>query len=157
MRFTDRYSVFDYGVLADEIPGKGTASCAMAVRSFALFEKAGLRTHFLEQVADDAIRVQLLDVDTDGGKGPTGPGRTVPLQVIYRLALPRESSVHRRAAAGLPRRWAQLRLRNPRCYLPCRPRRTSRRRQRRMRRVPRTIPSEHLHDLQTASVPLPPT
>ncbi|WP_372441656.1 phosphoribosylaminoimidazolesuccinocarboxamide synthase [Lentzea nigeriaca] len=100
MRFSDRYSVFDYGVLADRIPGKGAASCAMAVRSFALFEKAGVRTHFLEQVADDAIRIQLLDIDTDGSKGPTGPGRTVPLQVIYRLALPRESSVHRRARQG---------------------------------------------------------
>jgi phosphoribosylaminoimidazole-succinocarboxamide synthase len=100
MRFTDRYSVFDYGVLADEIPGKGAASCAMAVRSFALFGKAGLRTHFLEQVADDAIRIELLDVDTDGSRGLTGGGRTIPLQVIYRLALPRESSVHRRMAAG---------------------------------------------------------
>ncbi|MEV6716628.1 phosphoribosylaminoimidazolesuccinocarboxamide synthase [Lentzea sp. NPDC051208] len=101
MRFSDRYSVFDYGVLADRIPGKGAASCAMAVRSFALFEKAGIATHFMEQVADDAIRIQLLDIDTDGSKGPTGPGRTVPLQVIYRLALPRESSVHRRARQGV--------------------------------------------------------
>nr|AVW82920.1 SAICAR synthetase [Nocardia interforma ATCC 21072] len=101
MRFSDRYSVFDFGVLGDLIPGKGAASCAMAVHSFALFEKAGVRTHFLEQVADDAIRIQLLDIDTDGSKGPTGSGRTIPLQVIYRLALPRESSVHRRAKQGV--------------------------------------------------------
>ncbi|WP_143219158.1 phosphoribosylaminoimidazolesuccinocarboxamide synthase [Actinokineospora bangkokensis] len=100
MRFSDRYSVFDFGVLPDEVPGKGAASCAMAVRSFELFEAAGVRTHFLEQVADDAIRIRLLDVDTDGTKGRTGPGRTIPLQVIYRLALPKESSVHRRARAG---------------------------------------------------------
>ncbi|ATL66199.1 phosphoribosylaminoimidazolesuccinocarboxamide synthase [Nocardia terpenica] len=98
--FSDRYSVFDFGVMPDEIPGKGAASCAMAVRSFELFEQADIWTHFLEQVADNAIRIQLLDVDTDGSKGPAGPGRTIPLQVVYRLALPRESSVHRRAAAG---------------------------------------------------------
>jgi phosphoribosylaminoimidazole-succinocarboxamide synthase len=98
--FSDRYSVFDFGIMPDEIPGKGAASCAMAVRSFELFEAAGIRTHFLEQVAEDAIRIQLLDVDTDRSKGRTGPGRTIPLQVIYRLALPQESSVHRRAAAG---------------------------------------------------------
>src|SRR3954451_20723432 len=31
--FTDRYSVYDFGVMPEEIPGKGTASCAMAVKS----------------------------------------------------------------------------------------------------------------------------
>lgn len=72
----------------------------MAVRSFVLLKESGVRTHFLEQTADDTIRIQLLEVDTDASLGPTGPGQTIPLQVIYRLALPKESSVHRRARAS---------------------------------------------------------
>ncbi|HET6501306.1 MAG TPA: phosphoribosylaminoimidazolesuccinocarboxamide synthase [Amycolatopsis sp.] len=98
--FSDRYSVFDFGIMPDEIPGKGAAATAMAVKSFALFAAAGIETHFLEQVADNAIRVRLLDVDLDGRADRTGAGGMIPLQVVYRAALPRESSVHRRLAAG---------------------------------------------------------
>lgn len=99
LTFTDRYSVFDYGVMPDLIPGKGRASCAMAVRSFALFEHAGITTHFVEQVAEDAVRIRLLDLDLTGSR-PTGPAQLVPLQVVYRRQLRPESSVHHRVAAG---------------------------------------------------------
>ncbi|WP_229400822.1 phosphoribosylaminoimidazolesuccinocarboxamide synthase [Micromonospora okii] len=99
LTFTDRYSVFDHGVMPDLVPGKGRASCAMAVRSFALLERAGVATHFVEQVADDAIRIRLLDLDLDG-PGQTGPAQLIPLQVVYRRQLRPESSVHRRVAAG---------------------------------------------------------
>ncbi|KOG37259.1 SAICAR synthetase [Streptomyces resistomycificus] len=100
LTFTDRYSVFDFGVMPDEIPGKGRATCAMAVKSFGLLHDAGIPTHFLEQVSDNAIRVKLLDIDLEGRRARTGPGGMIPLQVVYRNALPRESSVHRRVAAG---------------------------------------------------------
>lgn len=100
LTFTDRYSVYDFGVLPDRIPGKGKASCAMAVKSFELFEAAGMRHHFLEQVTADSIRIELLDIDYAGTKGPTGTGCMIPLQVVYRHALPRESSVHRRVASN---------------------------------------------------------
>lgn len=97
--FTDRYSVYDFGEMPDPIPGKGRASVAMAMRSFALLEAAGVATHKVEQVADDAIRVRLLTVHTHGTQ-PVGAAEMIPLQVVYRAALPRESSVHRRLAAG---------------------------------------------------------
>lgn len=99
LTFTDRYSVFDYGVMPDLVPGKGRASCAMAVRSFELFDRAGIATHFVEQVADDAIRIRLLELDLTG-TWPTGPAQLIPLQIVYRRELRPESSVHRRAAAG---------------------------------------------------------
>ncbi|MCS0639640.1 hypothetical protein NX801_29185 [Streptomyces sp. LP05-1] len=99
LTFTDRYSVYDHGIMPDEIPGKGRASCAMAVRSFALMRDAGIATHFVDQVSENAIRIKLLHIDFAGGGG-TGPGAMVPLQVVYRNALPKESSVHRRIAAG---------------------------------------------------------
>ncbi|SCL14923.1 phosphoribosylaminoimidazole-succinocarboxamide synthase [Micromonospora nigra] len=99
MTFSDRYSVFDHGVMPDRIPGKGRASCAMAVHSFGLLHDAGLATHFVEQVAADTIRIRLLGRDLSGTR-LTGPARLIPLQVVYRRELRPESSVHRRIAAG---------------------------------------------------------
>jgi phosphoribosylaminoimidazole-succinocarboxamide synthase len=99
LTFTDRYSVFDYGVMPDRIPGKGRASCAMAVHSFALLAKAGVTTHFVERVDDCAIRIRFLGLDLSGAS-PTGPSHLIPLQIVYRRALRPESSVHRRIAAG---------------------------------------------------------
>lgn len=100
LEFTDRYSVYDFGVMPDEIPGKGRASCTMAVTSFGLLRDAGIPTHFVEQVSENAIRIKLLDIDVEGRRKETGPGGMIPLQVVYRNALPKESSVHRRIHAG---------------------------------------------------------
>jgi len=99
LTFTDRYSVYDYGVMPDLIPGKGRASCAMAVHSFGLLEKAGITTHFVERVGEDAIRIRFLGLDLSG-TSRTGASHLIPLQIVYRRALRPESSVHRRAAAG---------------------------------------------------------
>ncbi|MBD0693693.1 phosphoribosylaminoimidazolesuccinocarboxamide synthase [Streptomyces sp. CBMA123] len=100
LTFTDRYSVYDFGVMPDEIPGKGIASATMAVHSFGLLEAAGVSTHFVEQVDERSLRIRLLDIDLLGRHAATGPAGMIPLQVVYRNALPRESSVHRRTAAG---------------------------------------------------------
>lgn len=100
LTFSDRYSVHDFGVMPDEIPGKGAASCRMAVHSFGLLADAGVPTHFVEQVSERSIRIRLLAIDPVGSSAATGPGDMIPLQVVYRNALPRESSVHRRIAAG---------------------------------------------------------
>ncbi|MDH6111750.1 phosphoribosylaminoimidazole-succinocarboxamide synthase [Kitasatospora sp. MAP12-15] len=100
LTFTDRYSVYDFGVMPDEIPGKGAASCRMAVHSFGLLAEAGIRTHFVEQLSERSLRIRLLDIDFEGRSAATGPGGMIPLQVVYRNALPRESSVHLRLAAG---------------------------------------------------------
>lgn len=96
LRFSDRYSVYDFGPLPDIIPGKGAASCAMAVRSFELLADAGVPTHFVERVSETALRVRFFALPSTAA----GPSRNavVPLQVVYRNALPRESSVHRRLA-----------------------------------------------------------
>ncbi|MQS11321.1 phosphoribosylaminoimidazolesuccinocarboxamide synthase [Streptomyces kaniharaensis] len=100
LTFTDRYSVYDFGVMPDEIPGKGIASATMAVHSFGLLAAAGVPTHFVEQVSERSLRIRLLEIDFLGKSAATGPAGMIPLQVVYRNALPRESSVHRRTAAG---------------------------------------------------------
>ena len=44
--FTDDYSVFHYGKMPDQIPGKGEAIARMAAFNFDLLAKASVPTHF---------------------------------------------------------------------------------------------------------------
>lgn len=100
--FTDDYSVFHYGKMPDVIPGKGEAICRMAVFNFELFENAGIPTHFRRflppnRIEFDLVRVQNPDID------PIAEGSRnylVPLQVIFRNALPPGNSLRRRVEAG---------------------------------------------------------
>jgi phosphoribosylaminoimidazole-succinocarboxamide synthase len=45
-RFTDDYSVFDWGKMPDEIPDKGAALCTMGAFNFELLEAEGIPTHY---------------------------------------------------------------------------------------------------------------
>jgi Phosphoribosylaminoimidazolesuccinocarboxamide (SAICAR) synthase len=44
--FTDDYSVFDWGRMPDEIPGKGQSLCTMGADNFERLEDAGVPTHY---------------------------------------------------------------------------------------------------------------
>lgn len=52
--FTDDYSVFDWGKMPDTIPEKGKTLCTMGAFNFELLEAAGVPTHYLGVVPDDA-------------------------------------------------------------------------------------------------------
>ena len=69
-RFSDRYSVFDWGEMPDHIAGKGASLCLMGAYNFELLEDEGVDTHYLgvlpadadgDAPADDAV--PLADVD----------------------------------------------------------------------------------------------
>ena len=45
--FSNRYSVFDWGKMPDEIPNKGAALCLMAAWNFEQAESIGVKTHYL--------------------------------------------------------------------------------------------------------------
>lgn len=45
--FSNRYSVFDWGKMPDDIPNKGAALCMMAAWNFEQAERAGIGTHYL--------------------------------------------------------------------------------------------------------------
>src|SRR5208283_2683767 len=45
-RFSDRYSVFDWGEMPDNIEGKGAALCLMGAYCFEKLEKKGVNTHY---------------------------------------------------------------------------------------------------------------
>ncbi len=67
-RFTDDYSVFDWGKMPDEIPDKGASLCTMGAFNFELLEAAGVPTHYRGVIRDG----EPLDVDTalDRGGAP---------------------------------------------------------------------------------------
>ena len=45
-RFSDRYSVFDWGEMPDHIDGKGAALCLMGAYCFEQLEQKGVKTHY---------------------------------------------------------------------------------------------------------------
>ena len=52
-RFSDRYSVFDWGEMPDLIDGKGAALCLIGAYCFERLEERGVRTHYRGLVDED--------------------------------------------------------------------------------------------------------
>lgn len=121
--FSDRYSVFDWGEMPDHIDHKGSALCISAAYFFEKLERAGIPTHYLGLVEDDqrknidqinqpihVLETRLFRVLEPHRMGHGGYDYTVylkekknllvPLEVIYRNALPAGSSVHKRLENG---------------------------------------------------------
>ena len=99
--FTDDYSVFDYGKMPDMIPGKGESLCRVASFNFKQIAKLlNIKTHFIEQVAPNKMKVNLVRVikDYDALKGEKN--FLIPLEIIFRNSLPEGSSVFKRLSRG---------------------------------------------------------
>lgn len=82
--FLDHFSVFDVGQHPDIIPGKGRAICACAVKSALVAQKLGVPTCFIEQVADNAIRVHEAQVITDRNLTLADQNYVLPAELIDR-------------------------------------------------------------------------
>lgn len=100
--YTDNFTVFHYGRMPDLIPGKGEATCRMAVFNFMMLEAAGVPTHFRRFIAPNRIEFDLARVPDPAAGAPAPDARNylAPVQVIFRNELPPGSSVHHRLAAG---------------------------------------------------------
>ncbi|WP_067472985.1 phosphoribosylaminoimidazolesuccinocarboxamide synthase [Nocardia amamiensis] len=96
--YTDHFSVFHFGRMPDTIPGKGEATCRMAVFNFAMLEAAGVRTHFRRFIAPNRIEFALARVPDQHTRA--AGSYLIPVQVLFRNELPAGSSVHRRIASG---------------------------------------------------------
>lgn len=119
--FSDDYSVFDWGKMPDEIDGKGASLCAMGAHSFELLEEADVPTHYRGVVHDgevvplddtdeppEKMAVELTQVPNlsfDEGTGEYGydafhaeggDNYLVPLEVVFRNAVPPGSSLRSR-------------------------------------------------------------
>ena len=121
-RFSDRYSVFDWGEMTDHIEGKGKSLCLIGAYFFEKLESMGMKTHYLGVVengevkklaetkqAVDTMQVNLVRVLKPGEKDGSydysvyndeSTNMLIPLEVIYRNTLPAGSSVFKRLENG---------------------------------------------------------
>jgi phosphoribosylaminoimidazole-succinocarboxamide synthase len=95
-RFSNRYSIFDWGQMPDAIPGKGAALAKMGGKLLQYLHENGYKTHFLRmgENPEDMI-VKSVDVPRDNhARYRERPIHTlVPLEVIYRFGVPKGSSL----------------------------------------------------------------
>ena len=107
--YSDRYSVFDWGEMPDQISGKGSALNLMGYAFFQYLEKQmGLKHHMLGLVGTgvtNACRVQNVKVVRPEKVGSTYnyqpykdrlTNALVPLEVIFRLGLAQGNSLSKR-------------------------------------------------------------
>lgn len=103
--YSNRYSIFDWGQMPDEIPQKGEALAALAVLFFEYLNEQGIGSHYLRQTDRNALEVQAVKVlrpqwQTDHydyssyASRPTGC--LVPLEVIFRRHLGMGNSLESR-------------------------------------------------------------
>jgi phosphoribosylaminoimidazole-succinocarboxamide synthase len=118
--FTDDYSVFDWGRMPDTIPDKGASLCAMGACNFERLEAEGVPTHYRgvetgdgtgpladadrppREMAIDLVTVPDLphdgrDYDYDAYHAAGGDHYLVPLEIVFRNAVPVGSSLRSRA------------------------------------------------------------
>ncbi len=120
--YSDRYSVFDWGEMPDNIPEKGAAITLLGAYFFEKLEKMGIPTHYVGLVEDGEVKrlsdlhgvtnsmeIDLLPVIHPGLTGDQYDYSAysdlkgmhlIPLEVIYRNTLPPGSSVFRRLKQG---------------------------------------------------------
>jgi phosphoribosylaminoimidazole-succinocarboxamide synthase len=116
--YSDRYSVFDWGEMPDQIPNKGAAIAILGAYFFEKIETMNIRTHYLGLVEGvnvkklseiknptNTMEIKLLRVIKPELKGNlydyshyknNDGGFLIPLEVIYRNFLPPGSSVFKR-------------------------------------------------------------
>ena len=126
-RFSDRYSVFDWGEMPDHIDGKGAALCLMGAYCFEQLEHKGVKTHYIGLVDSEGKAVKFSELKQPSSvmavslvnvyKPQTSlvDGKIVhdysiytsklkncliPLEIIYRNGLPEGSSVFKRLEQG---------------------------------------------------------
>ncbi len=125
--FSDRYSVFDWGPMPDEIPGKGASLCTTGAYTFETLAERGVPTHYRGVVDPEtgavgplgactdpptemAIEVgtvpdlpaiedgsETTRYDYDAYHAAAGDCLVVPLEVVFRNRVPPGSSLRRRA------------------------------------------------------------
>lgn len=121
--FSDAYSVFDWGKMPDDIPGKGASLCAMGAATFESLQVAGIETHYLgvgdrrEPRSLDSIEkpprtmwielTRVPDLAYDDGSydygtfhAEAGENYLVPLEIVFRNRVPIGSSLRRRTEPG---------------------------------------------------------
>ncbi len=125
--FSDRYSVFDWGEMPDQIDSKGAALCLMGAYCFEKLEEKGVKTHYrglvdengqvvkFEELAEPTNTMEINLVNVYKPNALINDGKLhydysaytsnlknclIPLEIIYRNGLPEGSSVFKRLEQG---------------------------------------------------------
>lgn len=104
-KYSNRYSVFDWGEMPNEIPQKGEALAALAGLFFDYLKEQGVDSHYIKQTEKDAITVREVSVlrpHWENGVydysvyGDQPTNCLVPLEVIFRILLGKGNSLEGR-------------------------------------------------------------
>ncbi len=115
-RFSDRYSVFDWGEMPDHLEKKGEALATFTKAIYRKLAAVGVRHHLIDDHASaDEILVRPFSVVRDGSSLAERTNVFLPLEVIFRLGYARGSSLSKRMkgpadwqAAGFDRVYREL-------------------------------------------------
>lgn len=97
-KFSERYSVFDWGEMPDHISNKGKSLAHFTKVFYRQLQQEGIATHLIDQnVGEDEILVQPFEVIRDFKETmPVKENAFIPLEVIFRLGVAKGSSVLKR-------------------------------------------------------------
>lgn len=107
--FLNYFSIFDWGrFLKNPIVGKGIAMTAVAKKHFELFEKAGIPTHFENQVDNNKIAIKVVKIpDAYKNVVPGTKNYLLPIEIIFRIYTHPQSSDLKKIKEG-KRTWQEL-------------------------------------------------
>lgn len=117
-RFSNRYSVFDWGEMPDLLTGKGEALATFTKTIYKKFSDIGIRHHLIEQeCARNEIVVRPFEVVRDGSSLAEKENYFIPLEVIFRMGYAKGSSLKKKMksdsdwlAAGFTRSYQELEM-----------------------------------------------
>ncbi len=120
--FSDRYSVFDWGEMPDQIPDKGASIALLSAYFFEKLEGMDIKTHYIGLVEENTCKrldelksisrtmeiklVRVLRPEYRDDKYDYSVFRNergnllIPLEIIYRNSVPEGSSLFRRLRSG---------------------------------------------------------
>lgn len=116
-RFSDRYSVFDWGEMPDHLEGKGTALAEFTRILYNDLSKNGIKHHLISSVTrNNEIEVTPFKVIRDGSAISGMENVFIPLEVIFRLGYAKGSSLRKKTTeadwknAGYDRVYSELEM-----------------------------------------------
>lgn len=96
-RFSDRYSVFDWGEMPDHLEGKGAALALFTKTIYKILGDKGISHHLLPvSCGENEIVVKPFRVIRDVTPVPREENTFIPLEVIFRLGVAKGSSLLKR-------------------------------------------------------------
>lgn len=118
-KFSDRYSVFDWGEMPDLLEGKGTSLAEFTKILYSEIARNGIKHHLVHSDTNkNEIEVTPFAVIRDGSSIATKENVFIPLEVIFRMGFAKGSSLKKKKnqsewmEAGYDRVYSELEMFN---------------------------------------------